>query len=86
VSILGNDAYQFEFCLARRRNFDRLDALLARRRVEEAQEGLVRLNSFVGRLVCNLEGELQGIARAQCDGTKRFCEGDSVQLVKCYLI
>jgi hypothetical protein len=82
VEYLGSDAHQFKFCLAGRRDFDGLDTLLARCSVEETQEGLVRLDTLVGCLVCHLEGELQGITCAQGDRTKTFCEGDAIQLVK----
>lgn len=61
------NAHQFEFRLARRRGFDGLDAFLTSCRVEETHEGLVRLNTVVGCLFCNLEGELQGITWAQGD-------------------
>ena len=62
--------HQFEFCLSRRRGFYRLNAFLARCRVEETQEGLVRLNAVVGPLFRNLEGELQFIIRAQGDSIR----------------
>ena len=61
-------ADQFEFRLARRRDFDGLNSLFARCGVEKAQEGLVRLDAIVGGLVRDLECELQGIACAQDDG------------------
>jgi hypothetical protein len=71
-------AHQFEFRLAGRRDLDGLDALFARCGVEETQEGLVWLDAVVGRLFCDLECELQGIARAQDDGFWAFLEGNPV--------
>ena len=79
--LLRNTAHQFKFCLAGRRDFDGLDALLTRRRVEETQESLVRLDTVFGRLFCDLEGELQGITRTQCDRIRAFCKGNSVQVI-----
>lgn len=75
---LSNKAHKFEFSLAGRRDFDGLDALFARRGVEETQESLVRLDAVVGRLLRDLECELQGIARAQDDGVCAFLEGNPV--------
>ena len=78
--VLSKTAHQFKFRLAGRRDFDGLDALFARCGVEETQEGLVRLDAVVGRLVRDLEGELQGIARAQDDGIWAFLEGNPVRM------
>jgi hypothetical protein len=64
--------HQFEFCLARRRNFDGLYAFLARCRVKETEEGLVWLDAFVGPLFRDLERELQLIIRTQGDGVGAF--------------
>jgi hypothetical protein len=71
-------AHQFKFRLARRRDFYGLDTLLARCRVEETQESLVRLDAVVGGLFGDLEGELQGIGRTQCNRIRAFCEGNSI--------
>ena len=40
----------------------------------------MRLDAVVGRLVRDLEGELQGIARAQDDGVWTFLEGNPVRM------
>ena len=80
-SVCYERTHQFEFCLSRRRGFYRLNAFLARRRVEETQEGLVRLNAVVGPLFRNLEGELQFIIRTQGDSIGAFCKGNSVGII-----
>jgi hypothetical protein len=72
VAHVSKKAHQFKFCLSRRRDFDGLDALLTRCRVEETQESLVRLDAVVGCLFCDLEGELQAITRTQCDRVGTF--------------
>ena len=69
-----NTAHQFKFRLARRRDFYWLDTFLTRCRVEETQESLVRLDTIIGGLFGDLEGELQGITRTQCNRITAFCE------------